>query len=129
MHTTDLEIDIYPVGVLADLKSTWRALTLPTERFPAALTSPVTPSWRINQAGYMLRHAWRTVLRQVKARKWRALKNVFNGYLAEPREFPPGDYRRRCGTGWTKRRALRSLERRLPSPDTRPLPSSEGGDS
>jgi hypothetical protein len=65
-----------------------------------------------------------TIIRHVRAKNWRALKNVFNGYLAEPYEFPPGDYRRRCGTGWTKRRALRSLERRLPSVEGRPLPLS-----
>ncbi len=113
-----MKIDVYPVGVLADLKRAWRALTLPTGRFPAALSSPVTPSWRLSQARYMLRHSWRTVVRQVKARKWRDLKNAFNGYLAEPDVFPPGNYRRRCGTGWTQRRALRSLHRRLPSSGT-----------
>jgi hypothetical protein len=56
----------------------------------------------------------KTVVRHIRARNWRALKNTFNGYLAEPDEFPPGDYRRRCGTGWTRRRAMRSLYRRLP---------------
>jgi hypothetical protein len=73
-----------------------------------------TWSWRIERARISLWHIWRTVARQTRRRQWRDLKNTFNGYLAEPREFPPGDYRRRCGTGWTKARALRSLERRLP---------------
>jgi hypothetical protein len=107
------DVDVYPVGVLADLRHAWRYLT--ARRFPACV-GPPSPAWRIARARASLRYIRRTLVRQVRARNWRALKNTFNGYLAEPREFPPGDYRRRCGTGWTKARALRSLARRLPDP-------------
>lgn len=113
MSTTDpqREVDVYPVGVLAELRHAWRFLT--ARKFPAAV-GPPSWRWRISRARTSLRHIRRTVARHVRARNWRALKNTFNGYLAEPREFPPGDYVRRCGTGWTKKRALRSLARRLP---------------
>jgi hypothetical protein len=106
-----MNVDIYPVGALADLRRAWRYLTI--RQFPAAV-GPPTWAWRIDRTRTSLRYIRRTVTRHIRAGNWRALKNTFNGYLAEPDEFPPGDYRRRCGTGWTKRRALRSLHRRLP---------------
>lgn len=48
-------------------------------------------------------------LDRIKARKWRAAKNYFNGYLAES---PAGS---RAGTGWTRGRAYRDLARHLNS--------------
>lgn len=48
-------------------------------------------------------------LRQARRREWRDLRNTFNGYLAEPTPFP--ERMTRCGSGWTKKRAMRSLER------------------
>jgi hypothetical protein len=85
-------VDVYAVGFLKDLQRARR-----------------TGRWR-----ELLRWQRRYLWRQARRGDWRAVKNAFNGYLAEPAEFPPGDYRRRCGTGWTKARALRSLKRRLP---------------
>lgn len=101
MH--DLKIDIYPVGWLATVQRMWRYLTC------AELAGHRRQAWS------ELRKAWRYTAYQARRRNWRAVKNAFNGYLAEPEEFPLGDYRRRCGSGWTKRRALRSLNRRLPA--------------
>lgn len=59
--------------------------------------------------------AWqcRYVAGNVRERKWRAVKNTLNGYVAEPRELAEGFTR--CGTGWTKARALRSLARHMPT--------------
>lgn len=125
VRNPDLKIDVYPVGALAELARAWRYLTV--RQFPASV-GPPSWAWRVNRARASLRHIRQTVVRHVRARNWRALKNTFNGYLAEPFEFPPGDYRRRCGTGWTKAGALRSLDRRLPSGVTRPNPS-QGGDA
>jgi hypothetical protein len=93
-------IDVYPVGLLAALQEAWRILI--RLRRPAKALQRVR--WQV-----------RYLVTQVRRGNWRAVKNTFNGYLAEPRTFPPGDYVRRCGTGWTKARALRSLERRLPA--------------
>lgn len=46
---------------------------------------------------------------QIRRKNWRAVRNYFNGYLAEW-HYPPEDMRHtRCGRGWTKRLALRSL--------------------
>lgn len=98
-----LAVDIYPVGWLASVKRAYRYF----------IHHDVIPRGR-KQSWIELRTEWRYTLRQIKRKKWRDVKNSFNGYLAEPQKFPPGDYRRRCGTGWTKARALRSLHRRLP---------------
>lgn len=70
-----------------------------------------------------LKHAWHSrryrpylkrmssyVWYQFKRRNWRAIRNYFNGYLAEPTPFPLGLHK--CGRGWTKKAALRSLNRR-----------------
>lgn len=118
-----MKIDVYPVGALAELLRAWRYLT--ARRFPATVGPPAW-SWRIRNARASLGHIRKVVVRHVRARNWRAMKSTFNGYLAEPYEFPPGDYVRRCGTGWTKARALRSLERRLPSRATETSLSSGG---
>jgi hypothetical protein len=85
------EVDVYPVGLLRDLRHFRLGLHRPrsVRRLRLALCYP---------------------LRQARAGNWRAVKNYFNGYLAEPREFPPGVTR--CGTGWTRRRALRDYRRR-----------------
>lgn len=105
------EIDVYPVGVLADLRHAWRYLT--ARRFPGPVKSPGW-GWRLERARVSLWSIPRTVARHVRSRDWRALKNTFNGYLAEPNPWPEGATR--CGTGWTKRRALRSLRRRIRRP-------------
>lgn len=50
---------------------------------------------------------------QIKRRNWRAVRNYFNGYLAEWHFPPEGFIHGRCGTGWTRKAALRSLGRRI----------------
>jgi len=105
-----MTVDVYPVGVLKQLIHTWHILT--ARKFPASVGAP-SPLWRLKRARTSLSYIPKTIGRHVRDRDWRALKNTFNGYLAEPTEFPAGEYRRRCGTGWTKRRALRSLQRRM----------------
>lgn len=98
-----MKVDIYPVGWLAALlraRSCWGHRWLIPQGPREALRT--------------FRRELRYDIQQARAGNWRAVKNSFNGYLAEPDEFPPGDYRRRCGSGWTRRRALRSLHRRLP---------------
>lgn len=116
-----LIVDVYPVGVLANLLRAWRYLT--ARKFPATLQ--VSWRWRLGRAWTELRYARQSVGRHIRARNWRALKNTFNGYLAEPLEFPPGDYRRRCGSGWIKGRALRSLRRHLPADPCRDMSTWE----
>ena len=103
MRNPQMKIDVYPVG--------WLATVLRVRRY---LTHPELAGHRV-QAWSEIRKSWRYTIYQLRRQNWRAVKNAFNGYLAEPEEFPDGDYRRRCGTGWTRARALRSLDRRLPS--------------
>jgi hypothetical protein len=103
MPVNGFRVDVYPVGWLAVLRRAWRYGTHPNP-----------PPCGRRQAWVVVRLEWRATLSKARYRDWRAVKNSFNGYLAEPAVFPPGDYRRRCGSGWTKRRALRSLARRLP---------------
>lgn len=83
--------EVYPVGLLRDLRQFALGMHRPraARRLRLALAYPVHLAMDGN---------------------WRAVKNYFNGYLAEPAEFPPGVSR--CGSGWTKRRARRDWERR-----------------
>lgn len=86
------QISVYPVGLLHDLKRArmaWRH---------EGLRSAV---WRIRMASRYLRI-------YVRNRNWRAVRNYFNGHLAEHSTLG-----RRCGHGWTKRRALADLYRHL----------------
>lgn len=68
--------DVYPVGLFCD--------------------------WRYGR----LRAGLRYLHLQAKARNWRAVRNYFNGYLAEHEH---GGHN--AGRGWTKRAALRRVER------------------
>lgn len=90
-------IDIYPVGVLARLLRIRRAI---------ASRRPELIRWALGGLLTELRY----VAGRIRRSRWRDAKNAFNGYLAEPRHWPDG--LRRCGTGWTRKRALRSLCRR-----------------
>ena len=88
------DVDVYPVGWLAAFRR-MRHHHKPRNR---------PRHWPISQE-------WHYMVRQAKAGHWKDVKNCFNGYLAEPSEFPPG--LTRCGTGWTRKRALRDLDRRM----------------
>jgi hypothetical protein len=74
------ETDVYPVGLLAAVKH--HGLRNGTRR--------------------SMRH----VRRWARQRNWRAIRNTFNGYLAEHRH---GGHN--AGRGWTRRAALRRVER------------------
>jgi hypothetical protein len=78
--TTESGITTYPVGLLSDIK---RRRVLHGLR------------------GYL----WR----QVRARNWRAVRNYFNGYLAEWHYRPDEVRLTHCGRGWTRRAATRRL--------------------
>ena len=56
-----------------------------------------------------LRYGITYLKRHVKARNWRAVRNYFNGYLAEWHYPPEGMQHTHCGRGWTRRAALRRL--------------------
>jgi hypothetical protein len=84
-----LIVDIYPVGVLTEL-----------------IRGNRTKEYRTS-----LRSIRRTIKREFKNRDWHALKSSFNGFLAKP-DVMPGKLTR-CGSGWTRRRALKDLQRRV----------------
>lgn len=86
------QIDVYAIGWLQLLLTTGRCLR---------------HGW-IRQAWQNLRIELRYNLRQARASNWRAVRSSFGGYHAEHRSLG-----RRCGTGWTKRRALKDLHRHL----------------
>lgn len=101
-------IDVYPIGALKDLihiRGAWR-------------TGHLSVAYAITRARikYTALKVWH--------RKWHSLKCDFNGYLAEPRDWPPG--LTRCGTGWTRRRALMSLRYRA-AREIRPAGTSRSG--
>ena len=76
-------IGTYPVGLLDDIQR--------------------------GRARYGLRYVWD----QAKAREWRSVRNSFNGYLAEWHYPPNGLSLSRCGRGWTRAAARRSLGRHI----------------
>ena len=76
-------ISIYPVGVLA--------------------------AWKRRR----LRSQYVYLKEQVRARNWRAVRNSFNGYLAEWDYPPEGVKHYRCGHGRTKNRALHDLGKHI----------------
>lgn len=91
------ETDVYAVGVLRRLHTIRRALTV---RHPA-LTGA---RWGIVRGE--VRQQWRLWNRWAADRNWRAIRNSFNGYLAEHQH---GGHN--AGSGWTKRAARRRVER------------------
>lgn len=72
-------IEVYPVGLLADIKH--------------------------KKYRQIVKHIWNLI----QSRKWSALRNHFNGYLAEWSFPPKGVVLTKAGSGWTKGSALRSL--------------------
>lgn len=106
-----MKIDVYPVGALKQLLHTWHILT--ARKF-SVFVGPPSRLWRLSRARRSLSYIPKTVTRHIRNRQWRELKNDFNGYLAEPTPWPEGATR--CGSGWTKRRALRSLQRNIRRP-------------
>lgn len=87
--------DTYPVGVLSTI-----------QKIARALTEPGLKGRRVYLARYSLRVERRYLTRQIRNRNWRAVRNSFNGYLAEH-----GGHPHNCGRGWTKRAAERRAER------------------
>lgn len=83
-------VDVYPVGLLADLRLIGRLLN--------PLTTPGIPL----TGRY---RGIRRTIRNIRAAPRR--RSAWNGYLAEPRAFPA--HMTRCGHGWTRRRALHDL--------------------
>lgn len=83
--TSDDAADIYPVGVLSTLLTVGRSLRL---------------------ARSTIRHEGRYLAYQARKGNWRAVRNSFNGYLAEHDGHPHN-----CGRGWTRRAAKRRVDR------------------
>lgn len=83
MTVSERGIGTYPVGLLADLKH-----------------------HKVKQGlGYVV--GW------VKEGNWRAVRNYFNGYLAEW-HYPPEDMIMHCcGRGWTRQTARRRLGKHI----------------
>jgi hypothetical protein len=82
------DFDIYAVGLFLDVRH-FRA----------------TRDWR------RLRYGLGFLGRRLRERNWRAVRNYFNGYLAEPIDYP--DEQWHCaGRGWTRPAAKRNFWRR-----------------
>ena len=92
IHSDDLgTIDVYPVGILSDL--------LPVLR----VFDPRIP---FDDRRAARRRVLRRLRYGIASGRYRS-RNAWNGYLAEPRDFPP--HMTRCGHGWTQKRALHDL--------------------
>jgi len=87
-----VNFDVYAVGVLRDFRQ-FRA----------------SRDWR---------RLWRDLgllRREIRAREWHHARNSFNGWLAEPVDWPcdsPGREWRYAGRGWTRAAAVRNFWRR-----------------
>lgn len=78
-----LNVDLYAVGLLANLRM-----------LKAYFKTGVDRKWVRHHFWYSLRHNWRR-------------KNFYNGWMAEPKDSSIPF--KRCGTGWTRARAIRRL--------------------
>ena len=58
---------------------------------------------------WQLQRELRGTRRHFANRDWHAIRNQFNGYLAEWDYPPEGMLHNRCGAGWTRRGAVRRL--------------------
>jgi hypothetical protein len=81
------DFDIYAVGLFLDLRHARAARDL-------------------SRVGRGLRYLGE----RLADRNWRAARNYFNGYLAEPVGLPGGDWHR-AGRGWTRDAAVRNFWR------------------
>lgn len=93
-----MSIDVYPVGWLSALRRAWAGVRRGngSESRWYWFSSP-------------LRQQLQFDLHRAREGNWRAVRQSLNGFLAEPQPWPTG--LRRCGSGWTRKRALRSLAR------------------
>lgn len=96
-HSVQSDVDVYAVGIIGDL----RQFALGLKAVSLGLVS-----WRQARPFRSLRHVVADPARYVRTRKWRELRNYFNGYLAEHH-----DGNSNAGRGWTKRAARRRLRR------------------
>jgi hypothetical protein len=80
-------VDVYPVGLLHDLRLAWGTVR----------HVPSRAGWALGKLGRGFGRGWRN-------------RSYWNGYLAEP--TVEGQWTR-CGHGWTRRRALRDLNRHV----------------
>ncbi len=85
-------ISVYPVGLAHDL-ARWAG----------------NPDR--SEARRRLRYDLRYFAAKLRHRQWRSARSYLNGWLAEPTDWPEG--LTRCGSGWTRGRALRDLQRRI----------------
>lgn len=96
-HTTATDprvgpVEVYPVGLFSDARHLVMSVLHPR---PTTIPS----RWKV--AAHLLRR----MAKSSRRGSW------WNGYLAEPLDAHLPWYR--CGHGWTRRRALRSLDRHL----------------
>ncbi|MER5608267.1 hypothetical protein AB0F93_03420 [Micromonospora tulbaghiae] len=96
MRNLPARVDVYPVGVLEQLLRLRRAVRA---------GRPELVRWALR--GVRVEVA--AVAGDVRRGRWREAKNRLNGYLAEPTPFPAE--LTRCGSGWTRKRAVASLHR------------------
>jgi hypothetical protein len=80
-HLGSAEPDVYPVGLLHDLRLAWRGLWYAPKK----------------------RHFWYASMLVSHFRTHWRRRSYWNGYLAEQSDWP------RAGHGWTRARALRDL--------------------
>lgn len=96
------EVEVYPVGLMSNICTIRRRL----EFFGLSLSS-------FQPLGKTVRYLRFQLRGNSEGRNLRAARqHLFNGYLAEPVVWPEDRWLTRCGSGWTRNRAVRDLRRR-----------------
>lgn len=102
------EWSTYRVGLFANLFHAWRA-------------------FRLGEAAFgrqYLKREVRVLWRYLRSGKWHELRMHLGGFHCEPEPFPEGATR--CGSGWTRNRARRSMARNIPTPGKRLYRAPDG---
>lgn len=96
------EVDVYPVGLMSNICTV--RLRLGFFGLSRKTFQPLGQS--IAYIRFQLRKSdTRRNLHEIR-------QHLFNGYLAEPLVWPEDRWLIRCGSGWTRNRAVRDLRRR-----------------
>jgi hypothetical protein len=82
-------LDVYPVGIFRDFINSRRLKKLgKSKKYQLHLND---------------------IRVHIRKKEWHSIKSTFNGYLAELDPWP--ENMQCCGTGWTRRRAVRDIQR------------------
>ena len=103
------EVDVYPVGLMSNICTARRGLRV----FGVSREAFQPFCKTVRYIRYQLCKTGTGRDLSATGRDLSAIRRyLFNGYLAEPMVWPEDRWLTRCGSGWTRGRAVRDLRRR-----------------